>query len=264
LRTGSDPTTSPPAGLTIKLDDVWVRYRVPHERIPTIKEYTIRLLRRRLTYADFWALKGISLEVKKGEIFGIVGANGAGKSTLLKVVARVLRPTKGRVRVWGSVAPLLELGAGFDHELTGRENVFLNGALLGFSHEHMAERFDRIVEFAGLDEFIDAPLRTYSSGMLARLGFAIATDAEPDILIVDEILAVGDSAFQKLSYDRIQRFHERGATIFLVSHDLKSVRELCHRVLWIHKGEPVALGPARDVLERYQPKHAAATNRRET
>jgi ABC-type polysaccharide/polyol phosphate transport system ATPase subunit len=253
LPTASSSRSSVDSGETIRLDGVWVRYRVPHERIPTIKEYTIRVLRRRLHYADFWALKGVDLVVRRGEIFGIVGANGAGKSTLLKVVARVLRPTRGRVRVWGRVAPLLELGAGFDHELTGRENIFLNGAILGFSRDHIAGRLDRIVEFAELSEFLDAPLRTYSSGMLARLGFAIATDAEPDILIVDEILAVGDSAFQKKSFERIRTFHENGATIFLVSHDLSTIRAICHRVLWLRRGEAAAVGPTSEVLSQYQP-----------
>lgn len=240
-------------GLAIKLESVSVRYRVPHERIPTIKEYTIRALRRRLHYEDFWALHEVDLEVRRGEIFGIVGANGAGKSTLLKVVARVLRPTKGRARVWGAVAPLLELGAGFDYELTGRENIFLNGAILGFSRDHITRRLDRIIDFAELREFIDAPLRTYSSGMLARLGFAIATDAEPEILIVDEILAVGDAAFQRRSSERIQSFHQNGSTIFLVSHDLATVRNLCHRALWLRRGKVAALGPTDEVLQQYQP-----------
>jgi ABC-type polysaccharide/polyol phosphate transport system ATPase subunit len=164
----------------------------------------------------------------------------------------VLRPARGRVRVWGRVAPLLELGAGFDHELTGRENIFLNGAILGFSRDHMAGRLDRIVDFAELHEFLDAPLRTYSSGMLARLGFAIATDAEPDILIVDEILAVGDAAFQKKSFERIRTFHENGATIFLVSHDVNTISKICHRALWLQRGEVAAVGPTSEVLAQYQ------------
>ncbi len=237
--------------LAVKLDGVSVRYRIPHERIPSLKEYAIRWLRRRIRYEDFWALHGVDLEVPPGEVFGILGPNGAGKSTLLKVVARVLRPTSGRVRVWGKVAPLLELGAGFDLELSGRENIFLNGTILGFSKANVASRFDRIVEFAELGEFIDAPLRTYSSGMVARLGFAIATDVEPNVLIVDEILAVGDAAFQKKSFERIQGFRENGATILLVSHDPNVLKAMCHRVMWLGRGKVVAVGPAADVLERY-------------
>lgn len=238
--------------LAVKLDGVSVRYRIPHERIPSLKEFAIRWLRRRIRYEDFWALHGVDLEVPPGEVFGILGPNGAGKSTLLKVVARVLRPTAGRVRVWGKVAPLLELGAGFDWELSGRENIFLNGTILGFSKADVAARFDRIVEFAELGEFIDAPLRTYSSGMVARLGFAIASDVEPDILIVDEILAVGDAAFQKKSYERIQGFRENGATILLVTHDPSVLRAMCHRVMWLRRGEVAAIGPADDVVRRYQ------------
>jgi ABC-2 type transport system ATP-binding protein len=237
--------------LAVKLDAVSVRYRVPHERIPSLKEFAIRWLRRRIRYEDFWALHGVDVEVPTGEVFGILGPNGAGKSTLLKVVARVLRPTSGRVRVWGKVAPLLELGAGFDFELSGRENIFLNGTILGFSKADVASRFDRIVEFAELGEFIDAPLRTYSSGMVARLGFAIATDVEPNVLIVDEILSVGDAAFQKKSFERIQGFREDGATILLVSHDPNVLRAMCHRVMWLGRGKVVAVGPAAGVLERY-------------
>jgi ABC-type polysaccharide/polyol phosphate transport system ATPase subunit len=237
--------------LAVKLDGVSVRYRIPHERIPSLKEYAIRWLRRRIRYEDFWALHGVDLEVPPGEVFGILGPNGAGKSTLLKVVARVLRPTSGRVRVWGKVAPLLELGAGFDLELSGRENIFLNGTILGFSKANVASRFDRIVEFAELGEFIDAPLRTYSSGMVARLGFAIATDVEPNVLIVDEILAVGDAAFQKKSFERIQGFRENGATILLVSHDPNVLKAMCHRVMWLGRGKVVAVGPPGEVLERY-------------
>lgn len=236
----------------VKLERVSVRYRVPHERIPSLKEYAIRWVRRRLRYADFWALHDIDLEVRRGEVFGILGANGAGKSTLLKVVARVLRPTSGRVRVWGRVAPLLELGAGFDFELSGRENIFLNGTILGFSKADVASRLDRIVEFADLREFIDAPLRTYSSGMVARLGFAIATDVEPEVLIVDEILAVGDAGFQKKSAERIRSFRENGTTILLVTHDAAALKAMCSRVMWLKRGEVEAVGSVEEVLARYQ------------
>ncbi len=237
--------------LSVKLEGVSVRYRVPHERIPSLKEFAIRWLRRRIRYEDFWALSGIDLEVPRGEVFGILGPNGAGKSTLLKVVARVLRPTAGRARVWGRVAPLLELGAGFDPELTGRENVFLNGTILGSSRADVASRFDRVVDFAELHDFIDAPVRTYSSGMMARLGFAIATDAAPDLLIVDEVLAVGDAAFQKKSAERMQSFRDNGATILLVSHDLAALRGMCHRVMWLEKGRVIGIGEPAEIVQEY-------------
>jgi homopolymeric O-antigen transport system ATP-binding protein len=241
------------SGPAVKLERVSVRYRVPHQRIPSLKEYAIHWLQRRLRYADFWALRDVDLEVARGEVFGILGANGAGKSTLLKVVARVLRPTSGRVRVWGRVAPLLELGAGFDLELSGRENIFLNGTTLGFSKADVASRLDRIVEFAEVGEFIDAPLRTYSSGMLARLGFAIATDVEPEVLIVDEILAVGDAAFQKKSAERIRSFCEYGTTILLVTHNATVLETMCSRALWLKRGKVGAVGLVEEVLARYQP-----------
>ncbi|HIE57379.1 MAG TPA: ABC transporter ATP-binding protein, partial [Anaerolineales bacterium] len=171
-------------------------------------------------------MKNINLQVYPGEVLGIIGSNGAGKSTLLKVIARVLQPTEGRVRIRGRVSPLLELGAGFDAELTGRENIYLNSAILGFSRRNVDQRFDRIVEFSGLQEFIDAPVRTYSTGMGARLGFAVATDVQPEILIVDEILGVGDTSFQKKSFERIQSFQANGSTILLVTHSLQKVREM--------------------------------------
>jgi ABC-2 type transport system ATP-binding protein/lipopolysaccharide transport system ATP-binding protein len=236
--------------LAIDMRDVAVCYRVPHERIPSFKEFAIRWLRRRIHYQDFWALNGVSLEVRRGEVLGIIGANGAGKSTLLKVVARVLRPTRGRVRVWGRVAPLLELAAGFDYELTGRENVFLSSAIHGCGRANTAARFDRIVDFAGVREFIDAPLRTYSSGMVARLGFSIATDVEPEILILDEILAVGDTVFQEKSAQRIAQFRDRGTAILLVTHDLEKISSMCDRVAWLRRGELIAFGATEEVVSR--------------
>ncbi len=241
---GADPV--------ILLEGVSVRYRLPQERIPSIKEYAIRRLRRRMVYNDFWALHEVSLGVQQGEVVGLIGPNGAGKSTLLKVVARVLHPTEGRVRLHGRIAPLLELGAGFDAELSGRENVYLNGALLGFNRQNISARFDRIVDFAGLREFIDAPLRTYSSGMVARLGFAIATDVQPEVLIVDEILGVGDAEFHRKAAQRINDFRERGTTILLVSHDLASVEAMCQRVIWLDHGRVVAGGPTAQVVEQYR------------
>jgi ABC-type polysaccharide/polyol phosphate transport system ATPase subunit len=219
------------------LEAVSVRYRAPTEGIGSLKEFAIRSLQGRVEYRDLWALRGVSFEVSKGEVFWLVGPNGAGKSTLLKLVARVLRPTEGRVVVGGRVAPLLEFGAGFHSELTGRENLYLNGALLGFTRKQMNEKLERIVDFAELWDFIDAPLRTYSSGMVARLGFSIATDVEPDVLIVDEVLSVGDEAFRRKSSARMRAFHESGATILLVSHDMDTVRSMCQRADgWITAG----------------------------
>lgn len=245
-------TASASAQPVIQLEDVSVRYRVPRQRIPSFKEYMIRWLRREVEYNEFWALKGINLEVRQGEAFGVIGPNGAGKSTLLKVVARVLRPISGRVRVRGRVAPLLELGAGFDFELTGRENVYLNGAILGYSRQAISERFERIVDFAGVREFVDAPLRTYSSGMVVRLGFSVATDVRPEVLIVDEVLQVGDAEFGRKSAARIEAFRTAGTTILMVSHNLTAVTKMCARAAWIEHGAVREIGPAGDVVRQYQ------------
>ena len=238
----------------IQIDNVTVRFRIPHERIPTFQEYAIRWLKRRgVRYADFNALNDISFSVEQGETIGIIGPNGAGKSTLLKVIARVLRPTRGRLRLRGRVAPLLELGAGFDYEMTGRENVFLNGAVLGFSRKDIARRLDRIVDFSGIGDFIDAPVRTYSSGMVARLGFAVATDIRPEVLIIDEVLAVGDAEFQQKSAARIREFRDNGSTILVVSHSPASIKALCDRALWLEHGAIRAIGPADAVVDQYAP-----------
>ena len=239
------------AGTVVRLEGISVRYRLPHERYATLKEHTIRWLQRRIRYDDFWALRDVDVEVAQGQVVGIIGRNGAGKSTLLKVISRVLRPTQGRVWVCGRVAPLLEFGAGFHPELSGRENVFLNGAILGFSHAEMQRKFQRIVEFAELGDFIDAPLRTYSSGMIVRLGFAVATDVEPSILIVDEVLSVGDAAFQKKSIERIQGFRAAGTTILLVSHNMGLVESMCDRAIWLDHGRVLADGPADSVVHQY-------------
>lgn len=252
LPTASKPGQVDPTGApAIELSNVSVRYRVPQERIPSFKEYAIRWLKRQINYQEFWALHDIHLQIQRGEVFGIIGPNGAGKSTLLKVVSRVLRPTTGDLRVRGRISPLLELGAGFDPELTGRENIYLNGAILGYSTTEIHECFDEIVEFAGLPEFIDAPVRTYSSGMYARLGFSVATMKRPEILIVDEILGVGDAEFQTKSYERIQKFQGEGTTILLVSHSLERVKELCARAIWLDHGEIIARGSADQVVDQY-------------
>jgi ABC-2 type transport system ATP-binding protein/lipopolysaccharide transport system ATP-binding protein len=241
-----------PEDATIRLENVGVRYRVPTERIHTFKEYMIRWLQRKVQNRAFWALRNVNLTVYRGEVLGLVGHNGAGKSTLLKLIARVLPPTEGRVWVKGQVAPLLEYGAGFHPELTGRENVFLNGALLGFNHEEMEEKFPRIVDFAELWDFIDAPMRTYSSGMWARLGFAVATDVKPHILIVDEVLSVGDEAFQRKSAARMQEFRDQGATILLVSHTMATIEAMCHRAAWLDHGQLMMVAEVEEVIQAYR------------
>jgi len=249
------PNSSPLASAgeaVIGLENVSVRYRVPHERITTFKEYAIRFITRNVAYADYLALSEINLAIRRGEVFGIIGKNGAGKSTLLKLIARVLQPTEGRVWVRGHVAPLLDISAGFHPELTGRENIFLNGTLLGLSKIEINAKLAGIIDFAELWDFIDAPLRMYSSGMIARLGFAVATDVEPDILLIDEILAVGDEQFQRKCTERIRRFQDRGTTILLVSHDMHTVQRLCERAVWLNKGAIKLLGPANEVVARYE------------
>jgi len=244
----TDLTSDP----VIRIEEVSVRYRVPQERIGTFKEYIIRRLKGQIRHHEFWALQDINLEVHHGEVFGIIGRNGAGKSTLLKVVSRVLRPTKGRVVVRGQLAPLLELGAGFHPELTGRENVFLNGALLGHTQAEIEERMDHIIRFADLGDFITSPLRTYSTGMMLRLGFAVATAWEPDLLVLDEVMAVGDEAFQQKCNRRIDSFRRNGTTVLLVSHNADQVRSMCQRVAWIDAGTIQAVGSAEEVVRLYQ------------
>ncbi len=240
--------------IAIQLDNVTVRFRIPHEKIPTLQEYAIRWLKRRtVSFTDFNALDNVSFSIKQGETVGIVGANGAGKSTLLKVISRVIRPTHGRVFLRGRIAPLLELGAGFDYEMTGRENIFLNGTVLGFSRKEMATRLNRIVEFSGISDFIDAPIRTYSSGMVARLGFAVATDIQPEVLIIDEVLSVGDAEFQQKSSARISKYHNDGSTILIVSHNSTAIKQLCDRVIWLDRGSIKMLGNANDIVDQYSP-----------
>jgi ABC-2 type transport system ATP-binding protein/lipopolysaccharide transport system ATP-binding protein len=234
------------------LDNIAVRYRVPRERIRTIKEFIIRRMKGQVEFVDLLALHGVNLRVKKGEVFGLIGANGAGKTTMLRLVARVMRPTEGRVIVRGRVAPLLAMGAGFHPELTGRENVYLNGTLLGYTRRQIDESFQWIVDFSELHDFIEAPIRTYSSGMMARLGFAVATAQMPDVLIVDEVLSVGDIAFQENCNARIRYFREQGATIFMVSHDMGGILKMCNRVAWLNHGEVVHVGPADEVVKKFE------------
>lgn len=236
----------------IVLDNIVVRYNAPETKISSFKEYAIQYLKRQVRIKEFTALSDVSLQVHEGEVVGVVGRNGAGKSTLLKVISRVLIPTEGRVRLRGRIAPLLELGAGFHPELTGRENIFLNGALLGHSSREIESRLDDIIEFAELESFIDAPIRTYSSGMTARLGFSIATTWKPDILIVDEILSVGDENFREKSQFRIESFQREGTATLLVSHNANTIETMCSRAIWLDRGAVKANGSATDVIALYR------------
>ena len=236
----------------IRLDHISVRYRLPEERIGTFKEYAIRMLQRRVRYNSFLALNDVCVSVKRGEIFGFIGRNGAGKSTLLKVISRVLVPTEGKVWIRGRVSPLLELGAGFHPELTGRENVFLNGTLLGHARREIEDHLGEITDFAELGAFIDAPLRTYSSGMIARLGFAVATTWKPEILILDEVLSVGDEAFQLKCQKRMEGFRIDQATSLLVTHSMQTVETLCTRVAWIDHGVIKAIGTPNEIIKAYR------------
>ncbi|MDL2719041.1 MAG: ABC transporter ATP-binding protein [Acidobacteriota bacterium] len=235
----------------VELTGVSLSYRIPKEAVQTFKEYAIRKLQGRIEHGELLALRDATLSIEPGERVGVVGPNGAGKSTLFRVIARVRRPTQGRVVVRGSVAPLLELGLGFHGELTGRENVVLHGAVMGHSRRDMERRMESIAAFAELEAFLDAPLRTYSTGMAARLAFSVATDVDPDILLVDEALSVGDERFQVKCHARMAGFHERGKTFLLVSHSLPEIVANCSRALWISEGRVVQDGPAEAVCAAY-------------
>lgn len=236
----------------VSLEDVSVSFRVPKEKIVSLKEYAIRFMKGQTLEEEFQALKKVSVDINRGEILGVIGRNGAGKSTLMKVIARVLKPSGGRLRTTGYVSPLLELGAGFHPDLTGRENIFLNGTLLGHSNAKMGSRFNDIVDFAELWDFIDAPLRTYSSGMAARLGFATATAFQPDILLLDEVLSVGDERFHQKCLSRIEEFKAAGTTFVIVSHQSDFIRTKCDRALWLDRGKVRLIGEAGQVIEKYQ------------
>jgi ABC-type polysaccharide/polyol phosphate transport system ATPase subunit len=240
----------------IKLQDISVRYRLIKERPKTFQEHVINYLKgKRIEVETLWALRGISLDIHKGESIGIIGHNGAGKSTLLKVISGVIKPADGKVSVHGKIAPLIELGAGFDHELTGRENIYLNSSILGFSKKEIEEKYESIIDFSEVRDFINTPLKNYSSGMIARLGFSIATEVNPDILIVDEVLAVGDILFRKKSKERILEFRKRGVTILFVSHSMEEVESLCDKVLWIDHGKSNMIGEAEKVIAEYQSRN---------
>ena len=251
--------TAPPAvPPVLELQEVSLCYRLAKQRIPSFKEYALHWMRGALSYEQLWALREVSLRVDRGESLGIVGRNGAGKSTLLKVISRVLAPSMGRAAVRGRVSPMLELGSGFDFELTGQENVFLNGLLLGHPRREIEERFGAIVEFSGLGDFIRSPIRNYSSGMLARLGFAVLTAWEPDVLVLDEFLAVGDLHFVKKCEEWIEGVRARGTTLLLVSHDPEAIRQNCRRCIWLEGGRLRADGKPDEVLELYADSGEAA------
>ena len=236
---------------SIHLDNVSLCYRLAKQRIPSLKAYAIHWMKGALSYEKLWALRDVSLTVERGETLGIIGRNGAGKSTLLKVISRVLKPTTGTVAISGTLSPILELGMGFDFELTGIENAYLNALLLGRSRREIDEQLEEIIDFSGLGDFIRSPMRNYSSGMIARLGFSIATAWVPDILILDEVLAVGDASFTEKCEERLSRFHEAGTTVLLVSHNAKAVEKNCARCAWLDAGQLRAVGPTPEVLEMY-------------
>ena len=235
----------------IEVNNVSRCFNLARERVDSLKEYIFRKLKGNLHFDEFWALDGVSFKVRKGESIGLIGLNGSGKSTMLKVIAGVLKPTGGSVKVAGSVAPLIELGAGFDMDLTARENIFLNGALLGHSREVMRGFYDEIVDFAELHDFMDVPVKNFSSGMTSRLAFSIATIGNPDILIVDEVLAVGDSKFQQKCIDRIQDMMNHKTTVLFVSHSIDQVKLVCNKVVWLEHGKLKAYGDTMEICEQY-------------
>lgn len=237
----------------IKIENVSMKFDLGIEKNFSIKEAFIGIFdkKRRRKKNFFWALNDISFHVKPGEVVGLIGSNGAGKSTLLKVVSGVMKPTKGTVTVAGAVSPMIELGAGFDYELTARENIYLNGAILGYSKQLLDEKFDEIVEFSELRDFLDVPIKNFSSGMIAKLAFSIATVVNPEILIVDEILSVGDIKFQEKSKNKMMEMIKGGTTVLYVSHSIESIEELCDRVVWIEHGQLVKVGPAKKLIKEY-------------
>lgn len=237
----------------IEVEDVSMRFNLAKERVDNLKEYIVKKLKfQSISFDEFWALKNISFSIEKGESVALIGSNGSGKSTMLKIISGILIPTAGKIRVNGSIAPLIELGAGFDYQLTGRENIFLNGAVLGHSKRLMQEKYDEIVEFSGLADFIDVPVKNYSSGMVARLGFSVATMVKPDILIVDEILAVGDQAFQEKCHKRMEEMMNGGTTVVLVSHSESDIRRICQKAVWIERGDLRSTGDIDEMLKMYR------------
>ncbi|MDY3797274.1 MAG: ABC transporter ATP-binding protein [Agathobacter sp.] len=238
--------------IAIKVDDVSIKFNLSQEKLDSLKEYVLKLFHGKVKYDEFWALQDVNFELKKGERLGILGLNGAGKSTLLKVIAGVYKATTGTVERHGVVAPLLELGAGFDMQYTARENIYLYGAVLGYSREFIEEKFDEIIEFAELGKFVDVPLKNYSSGMKSRLGFAICTAVKPDILILDEVLSVGDAKFKKKSEKRVTDMFDDGVTVLFVSHSLAQVKRLCNKAIILDHGKMIAYGDINEVAPIYE------------
>ncbi len=236
----------------IELKNVSMQFDLNIEKVNSLKEYLIKYFKKELKFEKMWALREINLKIEEGDVWGIVGFNGAGKSTLLKVISGILKPTTGEVKINGNISPLIELGAGFDMDLTARENIFLNGYILGYSKNLLKEKFDEIVEFSELKDFIDVPLKNFSSGMVARLGFAIATIIEPKILIVDEILSVGDFKFQQKSEKKIKAMMGNGTTVIFVSHSIDQVEEICNKVVWLEKGKIKKIGNTKEICEEYR------------
>jgi ABC-2 type transport system ATP-binding protein len=240
----------------IRVKDVGMKFNLGIEKDNSLKMMFIRLFdkRKRVKKSDFWALKDVTFSVNKGDVVGLIGSNGAGKSTLLKVVSGVMKPTEGTVEVDGVISPMIELGAGFDGDLTARENIYLNGAILGYSKEFLDEKFDEIVEFSELKDFLDVPVKNFSSGMVAKLAFSISTVVDPEILIVDEILSVGDIKFQEKSKNKMMSMIKGGTTVLYVSHSLGSIKELCNKVIWLEHGKIVMMGNTKKVCDAYYKK----------
>lgn len=237
--------------IILSVKDLTMKFLLINDRVSGLKEFVVNILKGKVRFDRYTALEDVSFEVRKGEVLGVIGHNGAGKSTLLKVISGIYPPTKGKVEIKGVIAPMLELGAGFDYDLSGRENIFLNGAVLGYSHEYLLQKYEEIVEFAELKDFINTPIRNYSSGMLMRLAFSIATVVVPDILIVDEILSVGDESFQKKSRARMMELMNGGTTVLFVSHSLDQIRELSTHVIWLDHGHVRMDGPTNEVCDAY-------------
>jgi ABC-2 type transport system ATP-binding protein len=233
-------------------DDIGMEFKLSKEKVNNLKEFVIKSLKGQILYTEFWALRNISFEVDKGDRWGIIGLNGAGKSTLLKIVSGVMKPTEGSIVIKGKIIPLLELGAGFDPNYTGKENIFLNGAMLGLTKEFLEEKYEEIIEFSEIRKFIDVPLKNYSSGMKARLGFSIATVIKPEILVLDEVLSVGDAKFKKKSEDKITSLFNEGVTVLFVSHSIEQVKKICNKALWLENGKVVMKGDAKEICETYE------------
>lgn len=236
----------------IEAENVSMCFKMMKDRVKSIKEYAVQVLKRKIKYEEFRALNDVSFKVQKGEVMGIIGRNGAGKSTLLKVISGILTPTSGSVSLQGNVVPMLELGSGFDFDLSGRENIFLNGAILGYSEKFLKEKYEEILAFSELEEFIDVPIRNYSSGMVMRLAFSVASMVDPEIMIVDEILAVGDSAFQEKSKKKMMELMSGGTTVLFTSHSISQIKEMCDRVLWLDHGSVIDIGKPKEICDKYE------------